>query len=126
MYLVYFVVQISLRTLRPCVSALKHLQHLHGRNLCALCVLLDHRSLGEGGCGYQSTRLPFATSTFSLHPPYLPIDYPPIPEPLPEVLAPTGDAVKKAELEEVADAEVGKGAEVGRDLRHVEQVEQAE
>ena len=34
-----------------------------------------------------STRLPFPTSTASLHPPYLPIDYPPIPEPLPEVRA---------------------------------------
>ena len=24
-----------------------------GSNLCVLCVLLDHRSLGEGGCGYR-------------------------------------------------------------------------
>ena len=24
---------------------------LSGSNLCVLCVLLDHRSLGEGGCG---------------------------------------------------------------------------
>ena len=23
-----------------------------GSNLCVPCVLLDHRSLGEGGCGY--------------------------------------------------------------------------
>ena len=79
---VYFVVHISLRTLRPCASALKHLQHLHGHNLCALCVL----------CGYQSTRQQFATSTASLHPPYLPIDYPPIPQPLPKVPAEAGDA----------------------------------
>ena len=48
------------------------------------------------------------------HPPNFPVHYPPIPQPLPEVPAPTGDAVKKAELEEVADAEIVDGAEIGR------------
>ena len=37
--------------------------------------------------------------------------------------AEAGEAIEEAELEEVADAEVGKGAEAGRDLSHVEQVE---
>ena len=60
------------------------------------------------------------------HPPNFPVHYPPIPQPLPEVPAPTGDAVKKAEFEKIADAEVDDGAEVPwqkRDFSRVERVE---
>ena len=46
--------------------------------------------------------------------PDLPVHNPPIPQPLPEVPAETGEAVKKAELEKVADAEVGEGAKIAR------------
>ena len=51
---------------------------------------------------------------FVVHPPDLPIDKPAVPEALPEVPAKAGEAVEEAELEEVADAEVGDGAEVAR------------
>lgn len=39
---------------------------------------------------------------------------PPIPQPLPEVPAETGNAVKETELEEVADAEISDGTEIAR------------
>ena len=52
-----------------------------------------------------------------LHLTYLAVDEPPIPETLPEVPAKAGEAVEEAEFEEVADAEVGKGAEVGCGLQ---------
>ena len=45
----------------------------------------------------------------------LTVDEEAIPEALVEVPTPTGDAIEEAELEEVADAEVGEGAEVGRE-----------
>ena len=60
---------------------------------------------------YSST---IAISTDSLHPPYLPIHNPPIPQPLPEVPTLAGDAIEETEFEEVADAEVGDGAEIAR------------
>ena len=56
------------------------------------------------------------TSFACLQPPYFPIHQPTIPETLPEVPAEAGKTVKEAELEEVADAEVGKCAEIGREL----------
>ena len=55
------------------------------------------------------------TSFAGLQPPYLPIHKTSVPETLPEVPHPTGVAVEEAEVEEVADAEVGEGAEVGRE-----------
>lgn len=51
------------------------------------------------------------------HPPYLSIHNPPIPQLLPKVPTKASEAVKEAELEEVADAEVADAevadAEVG-------------
>ena len=47
---------------------------------------------------------------------YLTIHKPPIPEALVEVPLPSWHSIEEAEFEEVADAEVGKGAEVGREL----------
>ena len=43
-----------------------------------------------------------------LHPPYLPIDYPSIPQALPKVPHPVGDAIGEAEFEKVENAEVGE------------------
>ena len=45
----------------------------------------------------------------------LPINQPAVPKPLPEMPTPTGDTVEEAEFEEVANAEVGNSAEVGRE-----------
>lgn len=42
------------------------------------------------------------------------VDEATVPQPLPEVPAEAGNTVEEAELEEIADAEVGKGAETGR------------
>lgn len=42
------------------------------------------------------------------------IDEPAVPEALPEVPAEAGEAVEEAELEEVAEAEIVDGAEIGR------------
>ena len=42
------------------------------------------------------------------------VDKPAVPEALPEVPTEAGEAVEEAELEEVADAEIGDGAEVSR------------
>ena len=49
-----------------------------------------------------------------LHLPDFGVNKPAIPQPLPEVPAETGEAVKETELEKVSDAEVGDGAEVAR------------
>ena len=48
--------------------------------------------------------------------PNLSIHNPPIPQPLPEVPAETGEAIKEAELEEVADAEIGDSAKIAREF----------
>ena len=50
-----------------------------------------------------------------LHLPYLPVDEEAVPEALIEVPLPSWHTVEKAEFEEIADAEVGEGAEVGRE-----------
>ena len=44
------------------------------------------------------------------------VDEPTVPEALPEVPAEAGETVEEAELEEVADAEVGNRADVWRQL----------
>ena len=49
-----------------------------------------------------------------LHLPYLPIHKEAIPQALVEVPTEAGESIEEAELEEVADAEVGDGAEVAR------------
>ena len=51
--------------------------------------------------------LSFHLADFAIH-------QPTIPQPLPEVPEETGETVKEAEFEEVADAEIGDGAEVAR------------
>lgn len=45
-----------------------------------------------------------------VHPPYLPIYYPLVPEPLPEVPTETGNAVKEAELTKIAETIKQKGS----------------
>ena len=49
-----------------------------------------------------------------LHLPYLTVDEQAVPEALVEVPLPSWHTVEEAEFEEVADAEVGDGAELGR------------
>ena len=51
-----------------------------------------------------------------LHPSNLPSHEAAVPEALIEVPHPASITVEEAEFEEVADAEVGEGAEVGREL----------
>ena len=60
------------------------------------------------------TCFPKIESVARLHLPDFTINQPAVPEALPEVPAEAGEAVEEAELEEVADAEIGDGAEVSR------------
>ena len=68
----------------------------------------EGRADGGDAIGDPSSLCMFHLADFDVH-------NPPIPEPLPEVPAKACHAIKEAELEEIADAEVGNGAEVRRE-----------
>ena len=71
--------------------------------------LLEGRGDGGDAIGDPSSSLcMFHFPDFNIH-------NPPIPQPLPKVPAETREAVEETAFEEVADAEVGEGAEVGRE-----------
>ena len=118
------MVQISLRTLRPCASALKHL-HLYTATIFASFAFFAAANLH----GYHSPPhpplfiLPISRST--IHRYHIPsrnrplrgfatrgeANTPSVSE-CREVPAPARTAIKEAELEEIAEAEIGNGTEI--------------
>ena len=89
----------------PPISVICHLPSLRPLSSVLCPSSLPGFILGNQGLFSQNRR--FQLADFA-------VDEAAVPEALPEMPAEAGGAVEEAELEEVADAEVGKRAEVGR------------